>query len=157
MLFVYELSREFLWFHLTIDQSIRSREIAAEEIDVSQPKNRGGEKFPHQNARGRIQDLCPPCHSLPWEQHINGYGSIFQLLCIKLTFPSFPPLQSGLKRLENSCIAAIRRGPVPQHIAIIMDGNRRYARSRRIDTAEGHYSGAESLKNVSYFCCSSNR
>jgi hypothetical protein len=62
--------------------------------------------------------------------------------------PSFPPLQSGLKRLQNSCIAAIRRGPVPQHIAIIMDGNRRYARSNRIDTAEGHYSGAETLKNV---------
>jgi len=61
---------------------------------------------------------------------------------------SFPPLQSGMKRLQNSCIAAIRRGPVPQHIAIIMDGNRRYARSNRIDTAEGHYSGAETLKNV---------
>jgi Putative undecaprenyl diphosphate synthase len=70
----------------------------------------------------------------------------------KTKLPSFPPLQSGLKRLENSCIAAIRRGPVPQHIAIIMDGNRRYARSHRIDTAEGHYSGAESLKNVIHFC-----
>ena len=71
---------------------------------------------------------------------------------------SFPPLQSGLKRLQNSCIAAIRRGPVPQHIAIIMDGNRRYARSVRIDTAEGHYSGAETLKNVFHkFCCINGR
>ena len=61
---------------------------------------------------------------------------------------SFPPLQSGMKRLQNSCIAAIRRGPVPQHIAIIMDGNRRYARLNRMDSAEGHYSGAETLKNV---------
>ena len=61
---------------------------------------------------------------------------------------SFPPLQSGMKRLQNNCIAAIRRGPVPQHIAIIMDGNRRYARSSHIDTAEGHYAGAETLKNV---------
>lgn len=61
---------------------------------------------------------------------------------------SFPPLQSGLKRLQNALIAAIRRGPVPQHIAIIMDGNRRYARSNRVDTAEGHYSGAETLKQV---------
>lgn len=65
---------------------------------------------------------------------------------------SFPPLQSGLKRLQNSCIAALRRGPIPQHIAIIMDGNRRYARSNRIDTAEGHYSGAETLKNVFHVC-----
>ena len=47
-----------------------------------------------------------------------------------------------MKRLQNSCIAAIRRGRVPQHIAIIMDG------SNRIDTAEGHYTGAETLKNV---------
>jgi undecaprenyl pyrophosphate synthase len=70
-----------------------------------------------------------------------------EMVCTK---SSFPPLQSGLKRLQNSCIAAIRRGPVPQHIAIIMDGNRRYARSNRIDTAEGHYSGAETLKNVSH-------
>jgi len=61
---------------------------------------------------------------------------------------SFPPLQSALKRLQNSIIAAIRRGPVPQHIAIIMDGNRRYARSNRIDAAEGHYTGAETLKQV---------
>jgi ditrans,polycis-polyprenyl diphosphate synthase len=53
-----------------------------------------------------------------------------------------------MKRLQNNCIAAIRRGPVPQHIAIIMDGNRRYARSSHIDTAEGHYAGAETLKNV---------
>ena len=53
-----------------------------------------------------------------------------------------------MKRLQNSCIAAIRRGPVPQHIAIIMDGNRRYARSNRMESAEGHYSGAETLKNV---------
>lgn len=67
---------------------------------------------------------------------------------ISCTEYSFPPLQSALKRLQNSCLAAIRRGPVPQHIAIIMDGNRRYARSNRIDTAEGHYSGAETLKNV---------
>jgi undecaprenyl pyrophosphate synthase len=68
-------------------------------------------------------------------------------LCLYL-ITSFPPLQSGMKRLQNSCIAAIRRGPVPQHIAIIMDGNRRYARSNRMDSAEGHYSGAETLKNV---------
>src|SRR5271154_1976474 len=67
--------------------------------------------------------------------------------CLHL-ISSFPPLQSGMKRLQNSCIAAIRRGPVPQHIAIIMDGNRRYARSNRMDSAEGHYSGAETLKNV---------
>jgi ditrans,polycis-polyprenyl diphosphate synthase len=74
-------------------------------------------------------------------------GVIVHFMRAMLT-TSFPPLQSGLKKLQNSCIAAIRRGPVPQHIAIIMDGNRRYARSNRIDTAEGHYSGAETLKNV---------
>ena len=82
----------------------------------------------------------------PWAQQCNGSGSTFpSVACLTA---SFPPLQSGLKRLQNSCIAAIRRGPVPQHIAIIMDGNRRFARSNRIDTAEGHYSGAETLKNV---------
>jgi undecaprenyl pyrophosphate synthase len=64
---------------------------------------------------------------------------------------SFPPLQSGLRRFQNAILAALRRGKIPKHVAIIMDGNRRWARSVRIDTAEGHYSGAETLKNVFHF------
>ncbi|MEI8377979.1 MAG: isoprenyl transferase [bacterium] len=35
-----------------------------------------------------------------------------------------------------------------KHIAIIMDGNRRWAKERNLPTAAGHQKGVESLKNV---------
>ena len=41
---------------------------------------------------------------------------------------------------------------IPQHIAIIMDGNRRWAREKGIDTKEGHKAGAENLENIAKYC-----
>ena len=35
----------------------------------------------------------------------------------------------------------------PAHIAIIMDGNRRWARQKNLDIREGHKKGAETLEN----------
>lgn len=37
---------------------------------------------------------------------------------------------------------------VPQHIAIIMDGNGRWAKARGLDRTEGHKQGAETVKTV---------
>jgi len=37
---------------------------------------------------------------------------------------------------------------IPQHIAIIMDGNRRWARARKIADIKGHEVGAEALEKV---------
>ncbi len=37
---------------------------------------------------------------------------------------------------------------VPQHVAIIMDGNGRWARSRGLPRLEGHRQGYKTLKNV---------
>lgn len=37
---------------------------------------------------------------------------------------------------------------VPKHVAIIMDGNRRWAKKRGVPTAIGHWKGAESLDRV---------
>ena len=44
------------------------------------------------------------------------------------------------------------RGPVPQHVAFIMDGNRRYARSHNIETIEGHNRGFETLARILDIC-----
>lgn len=41
---------------------------------------------------------------------------------------------------------------VPQHIAIIMDGNRRWAKEKGIETKEGHKAGAENLENIAKYC-----
>ncbi len=37
---------------------------------------------------------------------------------------------------------------IPNHLAIIMDGNRRWARARRLETLLGHDRGAETLKTI---------
>jgi len=38
--------------------------------------------------------------------------------------------------------------PVPESVAIIMDGNGRWARRRRLPTAAGHRAGARALRRV---------
>ena len=40
---------------------------------------------------------------------------------------------------------------LPQHIAIIMDGNRRWAREKGLDYRLGHKEGAENLKRIAKF------
>lgn len=40
----------------------------------------------------------------------------------------------------------------PKHIAIIMDGNRRWAQKRGISSVEGHWEGYRNLKRISIHC-----
>lgn len=40
---------------------------------------------------------------------------------------------------------------LPKHIAIIMDGNRRWAKANNLDTAQGHKEGAENLKRIAKY------
>ena len=41
---------------------------------------------------------------------------------------------------------------LPKHIAIIMDGNRRWAKKRNLDPRLGHKKGAEVLENIVKYC-----
>ena len=41
---------------------------------------------------------------------------------------------------------------LPKHIAIIMDGNRRWAKDRELTTRDGHKEGAQTLEDISKFC-----
>ena len=41
---------------------------------------------------------------------------------------------------------------LPKHIAIIMDGNRRWAKLRNLDPRLGHKKGAETLENIVKYC-----
>lgn len=43
-------------------------------------------------------------------------------------------------------------GPLPRHIAIIMDGNGRWAKARGLPRTMGHHEGAEALKRVMESC-----
>lgn len=61
---------------------------------------------------------------------------------------SSPPVTWGIRQLRELLIGALRQGPIPQHVAFVMDGNRRFARSHKIETVEGHNMGFEALARV---------
>lgn len=56
------------------------------------------------------------------------------------------------KLLEKENIADIVKKTNMQHIAIIMDGNRRWAKDRNLPTAMGHKKGVDALKNAVMAC-----
>ncbi len=60
-----------------------------------------------------------------------------------------PPVEWAIRQLRELLIGALRQGPIPRHVAFVMDGNRRFARSRQIETVEGHNLGFEALARVS--------
>lgn len=43
-------------------------------------------------------------------------------------------------------------GILPKHIAVIMDGNRRWAREKGLSAPDGHKAGAETLENIVRYC-----
>lgn len=45
-------------------------------------------------------------------------------------------------------MTANSQGEIPEHIGLILDGNRRWAKQRGVPTLEGHRQGAEAFKNV---------
>ena len=59
-----------------------------------------------------------------------------------------PPGEWAVQRIRELLIGALRQGPIPKHVAFVMDGNRRYARSHQIETVEGHHLGFEALARV---------
>ena len=51
-------------------------------------------------------------------------------------------------KAQDALIAVLAAGPIPQHIAFILDGNRRYARSKNMQIKEGHTDGFYTLRKV---------
>lgn len=63
---------------------------------------------------------------------------------------SFHWLHGILKsRAERLLLCVLAAGPVPRHVAFIMDGNRRYARINHKRVSQGHADGYLALKRVS--------
>eukprot|EP01018_Ginkgo_biloba_P006570 Gb_12861 [translate_table: standard] len=69
-------------------------------------------------------------------------------------------LVGGLASIANAIYELCRRcmlwiisfGPIPQHVAIIMDGNRRYANRRQMNKRSGHQFGYQSLMHTLRDC-----
>jgi len=56
------------------------------------------------------------------------------------------------KVYEKKLWEEIKQGPIPNHVGLILDGNRRWARRLGLDVAEGHKRGKEKIKEVLRWC-----
>lgn len=54
--------------------------------------------------------------------------------------------------VELALLEEVKRHPLPRHIAIIMDGNRRFARNMGLSPAEGHALGRDTLEALLDWC-----
>lgn len=65
---------------------------------------------------------------------------------------SLPPVDYALQSLKELLIGSLKCGPIPKHIAFVMDGNRRYARTHNLETVAGHHMGFEALARILEVC-----
>ncbi|KAJ9075378.1 cis-prenyltransferase [Entomophthora muscae] len=54
--------------------------------------------------------------------------------------------------VQSICIKILKQGPIPRHVAFIMDGNRRYAQRHNIPISAGHFRGFQSLEKILESC-----
>ncbi|KAF9450262.1 Di-trans-poly-cis-decaprenylcistransferase [Macrolepiota fuliginosa MF-IS2] len=59
-------------------------------------------------------------------------------------------------KAQQCILAVLAAGPVPQHIAFVMDGNRRYARSHNKKIQQGHSEGFVALHKILDVCLHMN-
>lgn len=64
----------------------------------------------------------------------------------------FPLFAYFVGFVEDFVISIIKTGPIPKHVAMIMDGNRTYAKKHRLPLKEGHFAGANALVKVLEVC-----
>ena len=56
------------------------------------------------------------------------------------------------KRKKKVSAVPIENRPVPRHIAVIMDGNGRWAKKRGLPRKAGHKVGAETFRTIATYC-----
>ncbi|MCP4753590.1 MAG: di-trans,poly-cis-decaprenylcistransferase [Proteobacteria bacterium] len=62
-------------------------------------------------------------------------------------------MQSLVYRLYEKILwRQIKTGPKPQHIGVILDGNRRFAKEKGLDATEGHVFGADKVEELLRWC-----
>nr|XP_009507539.1 PREDICTED: dehydrodolichyl diphosphate synthase isoform X4 [Phalacrocorax carbo] len=60
--------------------------------------------------------------------------------------------EGELTIVERFCANIIKAGPMPKHVAFIMDGNRRYARKCHVERQQGHSQGFDKLAQTLRWC-----
>lgn len=56
--------------------------------------------------------------------------------------------EAAYQTYEKKLLREVKKGPIPKHIALIMDGNRRFASEKGMDRLEGHLKGRDKLEEV---------
>ncbi|KAI8806675.1 Decaprenyl diphosphate synthase-like protein [Cladochytrium replicatum] len=80
----------------------------------------------------------------------NSYCNVFLILLIGIAVVAAKlSTQSWSIKLVAKFL---KLGPVPRHVGVIMDGNRRYARSRGMKTLVGHEHGFKALEKLMEVC-----
>uniref|UniRef100_A0A3P8YKE1 Alkyl transferase n=1 Tax=Esox lucius TaxID=8010 RepID=A0A3P8YKE1_ESOLU len=64
--------------------------------------------------------------------------------------------EGELNLIEKLTANILKSGPMPKHVAFIMDGNRRYARKRQVERQEGHTQGFDKLAETLRWCLNLN-
>uniref|UniRef100_A0AAR5PCB2 Alkyl transferase n=2 Tax=Dendroctonus ponderosae TaxID=77166 RepID=A0AAR5PCB2_DENPD len=59
---------------------------------------------------------------------------------------------NSLTIFQKFCINVLKSGPIPKHIAFIMDGNRRYAKKHQVEKVDGHSKGFQKLSDCLSWC-----
>jgi Putative undecaprenyl diphosphate synthase len=91
---------------------------------------------PHQKAP--LPSIADRDRSLPSPSHMS-------------LLPSATGLQEKvIDRFRRALLAVLRAGPIPQHVAFVMDGNRRYARTKGMQVIQGHMDGFVALRRVRF-------
>lgn len=60
--------------------------------------------------------------------------------------------EAELSFFERLCARILKAGPMPKHVAFIMDGNRRYARRCHVERQQGHTQGFNKLAETLRWC-----
>lgn len=55
------------------------------------------------------------------------------------------------KKVQGLLLRVLAAGPIPKHVAFVMDGNRRYARRNHKQIKQGHADGYVALRRVGGF------
>ena len=55
---------------------------------------------------------------------------------------------NAVDRIRRALLGVLKAGPIPHHVAFIMDGNRRYARDKGVKVLQGHVDGFVALRRV---------
>ncbi|KAF7586282.1 cis-prenyltransferase [Aspergillus hancockii] len=64
----------------------------------------------------------------------------------------FPSLEFFKLNIRKLLIEALKKGPIPNHVAFVMDGNRTFARMHGIETLEGHRFGFGAFLEIIDIC-----